>query len=161
MKTMNKSISWIKKLALTGTILLGTLATSESAFGQQLNRFQTGINFNVRGPYGSATLNPYQEMMMKAMRQQQYNLNNFGTSIQLEAAQIYAQRMQYLSIIHAQQAQRRAQEYYKAAQQLREEYKPTPYQYKPVSFPRRSFQFGSSYNMRSSSTSGLRGSNWQ
>ena len=160
MKTMNKSISWIKKLALTGTILLGTLATSESAFGQQLNRFQTGINFSVRGPYGSATLNPYQEMMMKAMQQQQYNLNNFGTSIQLEAARDLKPLRLWRVDLH-RPAQRRAQEYYKAAQQLREEYKPTPYQYKPISFPRRSFQFGSNYNMRSSSTSGLRGSNWQ
>ncbi len=127
MKTMNKSTHWIKKLALAGCILLGTLATTGSA----------------RSPYypyqGHNTyMNPYEVVMMQALRARANETKYWAQYWQKVAAEQKSVLAQHQAIYKARHFQAMAERAEKDLVKLEPIYPSTPYQYgngRPISGP--------------------------
>ena len=112
--SMNHRFRSIRRLVVIsiGILLLGI-------WGQNLQaQFQTGVRLNVVQQPGVAYFNPVQQRLLLAMQQRQQAYSNFGTAVNLQAAQMEARRQQIEHFRKAQQAQQQSAMQYQRAQQM-------------------------------------------
>ena len=105
--------NFTRRFVAIATLTVGLLAGVSNAQAQ----FQTGVNLRVVQQPGNAYFNPVRQQLLWAMQQRQHALSNYGTAINLQAAQLAAQRQQIESIQRAQQARHQAMLHYQRAQQ--------------------------------------------
>ena len=91
------------------TILTATIAAFFAMENTGKAQFRSGVvSFNVSPQSGTAYFNSMQRSYLQLMQQQQNAYSNYGTAMNLRAAQINAYRNQLESIQKAQQAQYQA-----------------------------------------------------
>ena len=92
-----------------GTILTATIAAFFAMENTGKAQFRSGVvSFNVSPQSGTAYFNSMQRSYLQLMQQRQNAYSNYGTAMNLRAAQINAYRNQLESIQKAQQAQYQA-----------------------------------------------------
>lgn len=91
------------------TILTATIAAFFALENTGKAQFRSGVvSFNVSPQSGTAYFNSMQRSYLQLMQQRQNAYSNYGTAMNLRAAQINAYRNQLESIQKAQQAQYQA-----------------------------------------------------
>ena len=91
------------------TILTATIAAFFAMENTGKAQFRSGVvSFNVSPQSGTAYFNSMQRSYLQLMQQRQNAYSNYGTAMNLRAAQINAYRNQLESIQKAQQAQYQA-----------------------------------------------------
>lgn len=91
------------------TILTATIAAFFAVENTGKAQFRSGVvSFNVSPQSGTAYFNSMQRSYLQLMQQRQNAYSNYGTAMNLRAAQINAYRNQLESIQKAQQAQYQA-----------------------------------------------------
>ena len=91
------------------TILTATIAAFFAMENTGKAQFRSGVvSFNVSPQSGTAYFNSMQRSYLQLMQQRQNAYSNYGTAMNLRAAQINAHRHQLESIQKAQQAQYQA-----------------------------------------------------
>lgn len=127
MKIMNKSTHWIKKLALVGCILLGTLATTGSARSPY-------YPYQGHNPY----MNPYEQVMVQALRARANETKYYAQYWQKKAVEMNSLADQHVAISRARYFQEMAVKAEEQIKKLEPIYPATPYQYgggRPIQGP--------------------------
>ena len=103
------------------TLALGLFAVITVQQKAEAQQFRTGVTVNWVPQPGKAYFNPAEQQYLIAMRHRQNAMSNLGTTLNLNAAQLYARRQQIESFRRAQSAQRQAWLHYQNALLIRQQ----------------------------------------
>ena len=123
-----------KKALMVALGLFAVIIVGQKAEAQQL---RTGVSLNVVRQPGYAYFNPAEQQYLMAMRHRQNAMSNWGTAVNLRAAQLYAQRQQIESVRRAQSSQMQSWQHYQNALRMRQQQNNQIYYQRQNQFNRR------------------------
>ena len=100
-------------------------------------QFRTGVTVNWIPKPGNAYFNPAEQQYLTAMGHRQNAMSNWGTAVNLRAAQLYAQRQQIESVRRAQSSQLQSWQHYQNALRMRQQQSYQNYYQRQNQFNRR------------------------
>ncbi len=123
-----------RKALMLALGLFAVISVEQKAEAQQ---FRTGVSLNVVRQPGYAYFNPVAQQYLMAMRHRQNAMSNWGTAVNLRAAQLYAQRQQIESVRRAQSSQMQSWQHYQNALRMRQQQNHQIYYQRQNQFNRR------------------------
>ena len=103
------------------TLALGLFAVITVEQKAEAQQFRTGVTVNWVPQPGNAYFNPAEQQYLTAMRHRQNAMSNWGTAVNLRAAQLYAQRQQVESVRRAQSSQMQSWQHYQNAIKIQQQ----------------------------------------